>query len=68
MESVLGASARYQTANRDALRSEDVRKLSRVQPMLYKYVKIWFENRFPYYSEQPTFDADGFVDLLAELR
>ena len=39
----------------------NVRKLSRVQPMPYKYVKTWFENRFPYYSEQPTFDADGFV-------
>ena len=39
----------------------NVRKLSRVQPMPYKYVKTWFENSFPYYSEQPTFDADGFV-------
>lgn len=38
-----------------------VRKLSRVQPMPYKYVKTWFEDRFPYYSDQPTFDADGFV-------
>ena len=40
---------------------ERVKKLSRVQPMPYKYVKTWFENLFPYYSEQPTFDADGFV-------
>lgn len=39
----------------------NVRKLSRVQPMPYRYVKEWFENRFPYYSEQPTFDADGFI-------
>lgn len=39
----------------------NVRKLSRVQPMPYKYVKTWFENKFPYYCEQPTFDADGFV-------
>jgi len=39
----------------------NVRKLSRVQPMPYRYVKTWFENKFPYYSEQPTFDADGFV-------
>ena len=38
-----------------------VRKLSRIQPMPYKYVKTWFENRFPYYSDQPTFDDDGFV-------
>ena len=40
---------------------EKVKKLSRVQPMPYKYVKTWFEDRFPYYSDQPTFDADGFV-------
>lgn len=40
---------------------EKVKKLSRVQPMPYKYVKTWFDNRFPYYSEQPTFDADGYV-------
>ena len=38
-----------------------VRKLSRVQPMPYRYVKTWFDDKFPYYSEQPTFDADGFV-------
>ena len=40
---------------------EKVKKLSRVQLMPYKYVKTWFDSRFPYYSEQPTFDADGFV-------
>ena len=40
---------------------EKIKKLSRVQPMPYKYVKTWFENRFPYYSDQPTFDADGYV-------
>ena len=41
---------------------EKVKKLSRVQPMPYKYVKTWFEDRFPYYTDdQPTFDADGFV-------
>lgn len=40
---------------------ERVKKLSRVQPMPYKYVKTWFENLFPYYSEQPTFDADGYA-------
>ena len=40
---------------------EKVKKLSRVQPMPYKYVKTWFEKNFPYYSEQPTFDEDGFV-------
>lgn len=40
---------------------EKVKKLSRIQPMPYKYVKTWFENNFPYYSDQPTFDEDGFV-------
>ena len=29
--------------------------------MPYKYVKTWFEDRFPYYSDQPTFDDDGFI-------
>ena len=38
-----------------------MKKLSKVQPMPYRYVKTWFENKFPYYNEQPTFDADGFV-------
>ena len=49
--------------NKDELKAEmdKVRKLSRIQPMPYKYVKTWFENRFPYYSEQPTFDDDGFI-------
>ena len=49
--------------NAEELKSlfEKVKKLSRVQPMPYKYVKTWFEDRFPYYSDQPTFDADGFV-------
>ena len=46
-----------------------VRKLSRVQPMPYKYVKTWFENRFPYFSDdQPTFDADGFIVDAATLK
>ena len=40
---------------------EKVRKLSRVQSMPYRYVRTWFENKFPYYSEQPTLDADNFV-------
>ena len=40
---------------------EKVKKLSHVQPMPYKYVETWFNNNFPYYSDQPTFDADGYV-------
>ncbi len=50
--------------NKDELKAEmdKVRKLSRIQPMPYKYMKTWFENRFPYYiDDQPTFDADGFA-------
>ncbi len=40
---------------------ERVKKLSRVQSMPYKYVKEWFENRFPYYTDDPAFDRDGYV-------
>lgn len=40
---------------------ERVKKLSRIQPMPYKYVKSWFDNRFPYYSDEPNFDKDGYV-------
>ena len=40
---------------------EKVRKLSRVQSMPYRYVRTWFENKFPYYSEQPVLDADNYV-------
>ena len=40
---------------------ERVKKLSRIQPMPYKYVKTWFDNRFPYYSDEPNFDNDGYV-------
>lgn len=40
---------------------EQVKKLSRVQAMPYKYVKSWFEDNYPYFSDQPTFDADGYV-------
>ena len=57
--------------NKDELKAEmdKVRKLSRIQPMPYKYVKTWFENRFPYFSDdQPTFDADGFIVDAATLK
>ncbi len=39
---------------------EKVKKLSRIQPMPYKYVRTWFEDRFPYY-ENPAIDDDGYV-------
>ena len=57
--------------NKDELKAEmdKVRQLSRIQPMPYKYVKTWFENRFPYFSDdQPTFDADGFIVDAATLK
>lgn len=34
---------------------------SKVQASPYKYVKTWFLNNYANYSEQPEFDADGFV-------
>lgn len=40
---------------------ERVKKLSRIQPMPYKYVKSWFDNRFPYYSDEPNFDNEGYM-------
>lgn len=38
-----------------------VKALSRIQASPYKYVKTWFLNNYANYSEQPEFDADGFV-------
>lgn len=38
-----------------------VKTLSKIQASPYKYVKTWFLNNYANYSEQPAFDADGFV-------
>ncbi|MBR3796884.1 MAG: hypothetical protein IKK34_12785 [Clostridia bacterium] len=38
-----------------------VKALSKIQASPYKYVKTWFLNNYANYSEQPEFDADGFV-------
>ncbi len=38
-----------------------VKALSKIQASPYKYVKTWFLNYYANYSEQPEFDADGFV-------
>lgn len=38
-----------------------VKALSAIQSSPYKYVKTWFLNNYANYSEQPEFDADGFV-------
>jgi hypothetical protein len=38
-----------------------VKSLSKIQPSPYQYVRTWFLDNYANYSEQPTFDADGFV-------
>ena len=38
-----------------------VKALSAIQASPYKYVKTWFLNNYANYSEQPEFDADGYV-------
>lgn len=38
-----------------------VKTLSKIQASPYKYVKTWFLNNYANYSEQPEFDAEGFV-------
>ena len=42
-------------------RFEQVKALSKVQPSPYAYVKTWFLTNYANYSEQPEFDAEGFV-------
>ena len=48
--------------NADELKKafERVKKLSRVQPMPYRFVKAWFDEKFPYFSD-PTMDAEGYI-------
>ena len=38
-----------------------VKSLSKIQPSPYQYVRTWFLDNYANYSEQPSFDADGFV-------
>lgn len=38
-----------------------VKSLSKIQSSPYAYVKTWFLNNYANYSEQPEFDAEGFV-------
>lgn len=40
---------------------EKVKALSKIQPSPYAYVRTWFLDNYANYSEQPKFDADGFV-------
>lgn len=36
-----------------------VRAISKVQRSPYNYVRAWFENRYPYYTEMVVFDEEG---------
>lgn len=38
-----------------------VKALSKIQASPYAYVRTWFLDNYANYSEQPEFDADGFV-------
>lgn len=38
-----------------------VKALSKIQSSPYAYVRTWFLDNYANYSEQPKFDADGFV-------
>lgn len=38
---------------------EKVKKISKVQRNPYNYVRAWFENRYPRYTEMVEFDAEG---------
>ena len=40
---------------------QKVKSLSKIQSSPYQYVRTWFLENYANYSEQPTFDADGFV-------
>ena len=40
---------------------QKVKSLSKIQSSPYQYVRTWFLDNYANYSEQPTFDADGFV-------
>lgn len=53
--------AKCRNAEERKARFEQVKALSKVQPSPYSYVKTWFLNNYANYSEQPEFDAEGFV-------
>ncbi len=40
---------------------EKVKVLSRIQSNPYQYVKTWFEKAYPYFTQQPVLDTDGFL-------
>lgn len=47
-------------------RFESVKQLSKSQENPYQYVKEWFLTHYPYYTENPEFDEEGFVVVKAE--
>ena len=53
--------AKCRDAEARTARFEQVKALSKVQPSPYAYVKTWFLDNYANYSEQPEFDANGFV-------
>lgn len=53
--------AKCRDAEARTARFEQVKALSKVQPSPYAYVKTWFLDNYANYSEQPEFDAEGFV-------
>ena len=42
-------------------RFEKIKALSQIQNSPYKYVVTWFLENYANYSEQPQFDADGYL-------
>lgn len=44
---------------------ESVKELSHSQDNPYQYVKDWFLAHYPYYTENPEFDSEGFVVVKA---
>lgn len=43
-----------------------VKAMSKIQTSPYAYVRTWFLDNYANYSEQPEFDADGFVVVKAK--
>ena len=43
-----------------------VRAISKVQRSPYNYVRAWFENRYPHYTELAVFDENGNVTFSSQ--
>lgn len=53
--------AKCRDAEARTARFEQVKALAKIQPSPYAYVKTWFLENYANYSEQPEFDAEGYV-------